>query len=606
LQNRRPIYLLLAGALFCAVSILLLMHNIAAARQQFQKTDPGTYNYILQADRSFDRFLSASYNYRLSENPESRESAVRQLQTRFDIIWSTFRVFEISVNNQQLSPVAMQLGDDVKNFLSRYDEYYSGKLPLTEDVVETSADEVLLLSNRLYSLALAVFEQSARFRDSITDHIDELYRYFWIFGLLLIVTGTWLIAKLFQLNNHSTRLFNEARESEVRLESVVEELRSGKKEQKAKDSFLAAASHDLRQPLHALGLFVSALENKVKLPEGPVILDKIKQSTEALNSLFNSLLDISRLDAGVVEITHQHFYIDDLLHNFNFTEEFKEVAAQRNLAFKISPCDSIAHTDYVLLGRILRNLIDNAIVHTREGEVRVSCERKGAHLHIQVADTGPGIPIEEHDSIFSEYYQLNNPERDRSKGLGLGLSIVRRLSDLLDLQLTLHSDSGIGTTFSLAVPVGRVDSVVTRSPKSVVETEMDFEGVLVLVIDDEKDVRDGMEMMLREVNCTVLSVESDTAAQAVVVQRDLMPALIIADYRLREDKTGDEAIALIRDELNRDIPALIITGDTSPERVREAAQSGTRLLHKPVTPNVLVAAVRELLQDDDLVSKAAS
>jgi len=515
LQNRRPVYLLLAGALFCAISIFLLMHNINAARQEFQKTDPGIYNYLLQADRSFDRFLTASHNYRQSENPENRESATRQLQTRFDIIWSTFRVFEINVHNQQLSPVAMQLGDDVKDFLSRYDEFYSGKLPLTDAVVATSSDEIHVLSNRLYSLALAVFEHSTWQRDSITKQIDELYRYFWIFGLLLILTGTWLVAKLFQLNNHSTRLFNEARESEVRLESVVEELRSGKKEQKAKDSFLAAASHDLRQPLHALGLFVSALENKVKLPEGPVILDKIKQSTEALNSLFNSLLDISRLDAGVVEITHQHFYIDDLLHNF--TEEFKEVAAQRNLAFKISPCDSIAHTDYVLLGRILRNLIDNAIVHTREGEVRVSCERKGVHLHIQVADTGPGIPIEEHDSIFSEYYQLNNPERDRSKGLGLGLSIVRRLSDLLDLQLTLHSDSGIGTTFSLVVPLGRVDSVVTRSPKSVVETEMDFEGVLVLVIDDEKDVRDGMEMMLREVNCTVLSVESDTAAQAIVV-----------------------------------------------------------------------------------------
>lgn len=604
MQNRRPVYLLLAGALFCAASIFLLMHNINSARLQFQKTEPGAYNYLLQSDRAFDRFLQALADYQLAENTQDQQRVERRLQTSFDLIWSTFRVFEIRLPNRELSPPADTLANDVRDFLARYDDDFSGKRPLSEERILLARAEMMSLSDRLYSLGLEVFSQANELRDSITKHIDELYRYFWVFGLLLILTGTLLVTQLFRLNNHSTRLFNEARKSEERLGLVIEELSSGKKERKAKDSFLAAASHDLRQPLHALGLFVSALENKVKPPEGPVILDKIKQSTEALNSLFNSLLDISRLDAGVVEVTTQHFYINDLFSNL--AEEFREVAAQRKLAFTITHDDGIAFTDFMLLGRILRNLIENAVVHTREGEVSVTCQRSGNQLRIRISDTGPGIPSEEHDSIFSEYYQLNNPERDRSKGLGLGLSIVRRLSDLLELQVSLESESGRGTTFELRVPVGRADLVIRRHAQAVVQSAVDFQGALILVIDDEHDVRDGMELMLRQVNCTVISVESDLAAQKLIVERELEPALIIADYRLREDKTGDQAIALIREELNSDIPALIITGDTSPERVRDAAQSGARLLHKPVNPNELISVLQGLLLEADPVSEIAS
>nr|MBX2885567.1 hybrid sensor histidine kinase/response regulator [Granulosicoccus sp.] len=559
-----------------------------------------------QSDRAFDRLSQSMIAFEGASDAEKKSVVWMEARRRFDIVWSTFKVFDIRdpVTKGQL-PASQSLADAVQLFLTDYDKVFSSSAPPPVEVTQAALSDVTELTSQLYKMGLELFTRTNSFRDNLSQRMDRLYRYFWILGLLLIVTGTMLIIQLFRLINQSTTLFNEARVSENRLAAVIEELRSGRQEQKAKDSFLAAASHDLRQPLHALGLFVNALENKVRLPDGPIILDKIKQSTAALNSLFNSLLDISRLDAGVVEVSPQHFYVDKLFQSL--TEEFGELAAERHLSFSVEHDSQIACTDYVLFGRILRNLIDNAVVHTREGEVSVTCKQKADVLIITVSDTGPGIPVEEHDSIFSEYYQLNNPERDRSKGLGLGLSIVHRLSDLLNIRVSLRSKPNEGTAFELHVPSGRAEFVESDAtlPENV-PIQVDFKGILVLVIDDEKDVRDGMELMLGQVNCSVISVESGEAAQQVIVEKELEPALIIADYRLREGKTGDEAIALVREELNADIPALIITGDTSPERVREASSSGMKLLHKPVSPAELIAVVESHLPEASNTSQKAS
>lgn len=595
MNSRHFVYLLLAAALVCAISVLLVMSSINTTRLQLQQAKPGAFNYIMQSDRSFDRLSQSLIAFGGQTDEAAKAALWKEARSRFDIVWSTFTVFDIRdpVTKKPL-PSSVTLAADVRVFLDDHDKIFSTKTPPSTELTEAAIESIRILSSKLYKMGLELFNRTNSFRDGLSERMDGLYRYFWMFGLLLIVTGAMLIIQLFRLINHSTLLFNEARDSEKRLATVVEELRSGKKEQKAKDSFLAAASHDLRQPLHALGLFVNALENKVRIPDGLIILDKIKQSTAALNSLFNSLLDISRLDAGVVEVSRQHFYVDSLLQSL--TEEFGEVAAERNLAFSVEHDSQIACTDYVLLGRILRNLIDNAVVHTREGKVSVSCVQNNEGLVITVSDTGPGIPVEEHDSIFSEYYQLNNPERDRSKGLGLGLSIVHRLSDLLNIKVSLKSKPNEGTSFELIVPAGRAALVIDDTAAiEAVKDQIDFQGLLVLVIDDEKDVREGMELILEQVNCAVVSVESAEAAQHLIVENDLEPALIIADYRLREGKTGDEAIALVREELNSDIPALIVTGDTSPERVREAAGSGMKLLHKPVSPAELIAVVESHL-----------
>jgi len=588
---------LIIAALICAASLLLAMNNINHTRLELQDSKEGAFNYVLQADRSFDRLHYLLDDYLTAQTSTEKQTLWPDLQLRFDLIWSTFNVFDIHLPEGRRLHSADRFTLSVKQFLSDYDSLFSDDA-LPKDVQLAAVEKKLTeLSTKLYRVGTGVFVEFNIFRDRITDRMESLYRYFWISGLLLLLTGTALVVQFFRLINQSTRLYNEAQDSESRLATVVEELRSGKREKKAKDSFLAAASHDLRQPLHALGLFVGALETEVKLPNGPIILDKIRQSTEALSSLFNSLLDISRLDAGVVEIEPQHFYCADLFRVLD--EEFGEVAATRNLIFRIGHTDEVVFTDYVLLARILRNLIENAFVHASEGEVVVSCQRKNETVSIMITDTGPGIPLEEQEHIFSEYYQLENPERDRSKGLGLGLSIVRRLSELLDIKISINSKLGKGTRFELKIAAGQPRKVNVDGHQDANIKVKDFQKASVLVIDDELAVRDGMELMLKQVNCIVVSAESGEDAQKVVAELDLKPSLINADYRLREGKTGDAAIALIREQLGEDIPALIITGDTSPERVRDASESGMLLLHKPVRPAELLSVVESFLTDSN-------
>ncbi len=582
------------AALVCAISLLLVMANINQARLQLQNSKEGAFNYVLQAERSFDRLHLAIDEYIETDSTDQKQLLWPKLQLRFDIIWSVFKVFDIHLPESQRLASADQFTEKTKLFLTSNDPLFISNTIPEDHQLHTVTGALTQLSTELHAVGNEVFAQFNVFRDSISDRMENLYRYFWISALLLLTTGIALVAQLFRLINHSMQLFDEAQRSKARLSNVIEELRSGKREQKAKDSFIAAASHDLRQPLHALGLFVSALEKNVKKPEGPIILDKIKQSTDALSSLFNSLLDISRLDAGVVEVMPRHFCCAELFKSLE--EEFSEIAAHRKLEFSIERSVEVAYTDNVLLGRILRNLIDNAVVHTKEGKVEISCNRKNDKVHITVSDTGPGIPSDEHEDIFSEYYQLGNPERDRSKGLGLGLSIVRRLSDLLGIKVTIDSAVGAGTRIELQVPAGSAEKVALLKNQDFDISVRDFQGATLLVIDDEKAVREGMECMLSNVNCSVITAESGKAAHNIVVERNIKPAVIIADYRLREGETGDTAVEMIRDEFNDDIPALIITGDTSPERVRDATASGMKLLHKPVLPDELVKVIEEFLQ----------
>ncbi len=580
----------------------MVMVNINHTRLHLQNTKEGAFNYILQADRSFDRLNYSIHDYLSAETQAQKQAIWPQLKLRFDLIWSTFQVFDIHLPSGQRLDIADDFTANVKLFLSQYDPVFSSNQAPANAQLQPIENRVRDLSTDLLTVGNNVFASFNVFRDHIAERMEKLYQYFWVSALLLLITGSALVTQLFRLNNRSTRLYNDAQNSKARLATVVEELRSGKREQKAKDSFLAAASHDLRQPLHALGLFVSALENKVKVPDGPIILGKIKQSTEALSDLLNSLLDLSRLDAGVVEPSPGHFYCSRLFLMLH--EEFKEVADSSNIYFRIEHSDEIAFTDYILLERILRNLIDNAITHTKQGKVVVSCTKQKKYLHIEVLDTGPGIPLDEQEAIFSEYYQLDNPERDRSKGLGLGLAIVRRLSDLLGIELTMRSQFGEGTRFLLKVPAGQASDIPVNAIEPM-EQSNDLNGALVLVIDDEQSVRDGMELLLKKINCTIVAVESGEAAQQVVVEQSLIPDLVIADYRLREGKTGDEAVELVREELNLDIPALIVTGDTSPERVRDASESGMRLLHKPVQPEELVKVVESFLSVPEVVADSA-
>jgi signal transduction histidine kinase len=361
----------------------------------------------------------------------------------------------------------------------------------------------------------------------------------------------------------------------------------------SKSKFLAAASHDLRQPLHALTLFTAALDERIKYPETRKIVDNINNSVQALENLFNTLLDVSRLDAGVLQPTRRHFPLQDLCQRL--INDYTPETEANGLTLEYSPCDIVVNSDLALLERILRNFISNAIRYTEKGRVKIICVPCGENIRIDVLDTGIGIPPEQQRDIFKEFHQLDNPERDRKKGLGLGLAIVDRLSQLLAHPIELQSTPGKGSRFSVSVPRGDPRLVFTDTIPSVGETSHNLAGLRVMVVDDEISVREGMFTLLDGWGCEVILAGSED--EAVADASSEPPDAIIMDYRLRDGRNGPQAIARLINEFGHTIPALIVTGDTATERLREAKASGYQLIHKPIQPAMLRAFLHNVCND---------
>ncbi|OQX13165.1 MAG: hypothetical protein BWK73_12930 [Thiothrix lacustris] len=359
----------------------------------------------------------------------------------------------------------------------------------------------------------------------------------------------------------------------------------------AKDRFLAAASHDLRQPLHAQGLYLDAIEAFVHA-KGVGHLQALRRTNDALSNLFNSLLDVSRLNAGIVEVQSCHIRLRDIVSPLH--EEFLSQASEKNLSLTLDCPPVTVFTDPILLGRVLRNLLANAICYTQQGRVALVCQAVDAEtVRLTVTDTGIGIPENEQANIFDEYYQLDNPERDRNKGLGLGLAIVKKLTDLLELPLRCESQVGHGSHFSLDVPLGESSLVCGTHA---LQPVLSVAGVTVLVIDDEQEILLSMGYLLKSWGCVTLLAESASDALKALAHEPKPPHLIIADYRLREGRTGAEAIQAVRHYYGWEVPAMIITGDTNEERLREANASRLYLLHKPVAPSRLRTVMHQLLK----------
>ena len=375
---------------------------------------------------------------------------------------------------------------------------------------------------------------------------------------------------------------------------LVERLREEKEKAEAasrdKTRFLASASHDLRQPIHALTLFADALHPSVHDVRGKLLLTNIGHSIDALNQLLESLLDISKLDANIIKPNLEHFALCSLLDALD--TEYAPQALAKGLAWKLNmEKDLVVHSDPVLLGTMLRNLISNAIRYTCAGSVEIFCTRQGEEVRIDVSDTGIGIPQDQHREIFREFYQLTNQERDRTKGLGLGLAIVDRLATLLLHRIELDSELGKGSCFTISLPASDAAAMISPGAPSLYLGHRDVYGMRVVVIDDEQAVREGTQAVLESWGCKVTLAGSEEEAMEKL--KDCAPPhIIIADYRLREGKTGAQAIERLRVEFGKDIPALIITGDTDPERLREAQASGHALMHKPVQPAKLRAYLR--------------
>ncbi len=360
---------------------------------------------------------------------------------------------------------------------------------------------------------------------------------------------------------------------------------------RAKSSFLAAASHDLRQPIHALGLFVGALRGVPMAPEGRRIIQQIEASTAAMDGLFSALLDISKLDAGVVAVERRAVPIGPVLERL--CQDHREEAKAKGVWLVSKRCSAIVWTDPVLIERVLRNLVSNAVRYTDRGRIVIGARRRGAMVAVQVIDTGRGIPLDEQKRVFQEYYQLGNPHRDSTKGLGLGLAIVRRLTSLLDCGLTLHSEPGRGSRFEVTIPLAEHQSPVGE-PEPAIASVSPAKG-LVVVIDDEPAVRDATLSLLTRWGYDVVAVGGGDEAILRLSADAAKLALILCDYRLRDGENGLVVIERIRAEYNETIPAILITGDTAPDRLAEAKASGLLLLHKPVSNSKLRAAIGNLI-----------
>lgn len=359
----------------------------------------------------------------------------------------------------------------------------------------------------------------------------------------------------------------------------------------AKTRFLAAASHDLRQPLHAMGLFVSALAQRVRGAGTRKLVAQLGSSTEALRGLLNALLDISRLDAGVIQPRFASCSVQNLFDRL--AHDYAAAAAEKNIVLTFVPTRVWVWCDATLLERIVRNLVSNAVRYTERGGVVVGCRRRGESLRIEVWDSGIGIAPDELSNIFHEFYQVGNLERDRSKGLGLGLAIAQRLARLLGLQVDVVSVPGKGSMFALAVPRSAAAESEGETPTPSVSGRLP--PALVVVIDDELAIREATRVMLGGWGCEAVLADSGDTALAAVAGSGRAPQAIIADYRLRNGETGAHAIAGLHALYGRDIPAIIITGDTAPDRLREAEASGYHLLHKPLAPARLRALLSHVL-----------
>ena len=425
----------------------------------------------------------------------------------------------------------------------------------------------------------------------------------WLFAQgdgLHITIGVLFVLWFMAVAEQARRAGNQFAESiRLRLEraNLVEDLRREKllaeEANVAKSRFLAAASHDLRQPVHALSVLVGALRSHQMDVKARGLLDHIDGSVRALSGLFGGLLDISRLDAGIVEVHRTSFAIQPLIERV--CRDYDAPAAEKGLELRRRPTPDFVFTDPMLFERIVRNIVVNAVTHTDHGKILVGCRRRGPLLHVQVWDTGRGIPEEEQERIFQEFYQIGNPERDRTRGVGLGLAIVRRLTTLLDHQLMMKSRVGKGTCFVVEVPRTSAPAQVDQGERAAAAQSAAPSSGLILVIDDEGAIQTAMQSLLESWGYSVIAAGSYAEMLQKVANCRDRPGLIICDYRLRDNETGSTVIERLRNEYNESIPGMLITGDTAPDRIKEAQASGYLLLHKPVPNEVLRAAIDRLM-----------
>jgi signal transduction histidine kinase len=424
-------------------------------------------------------------------------------------------------------------------------------------------------------------------------------------SFIFVITLTALIVQaLFRehmLDIESVRKANEALAERVRLrtaelERTNDELiiakEAAEQANASKTRFLVAASHDLRQPLQALTTHTDIMEMRGLQPEVAGNIEQLRNAGRTMSSILDMLVDISKLESGDINKDIRVFPINSLLDELR--AQHMQQAVAKHLALRVNGCGQNISSDRTLLRLILQNLISNAISYTETGSIEVNCTVRDGMLRIAVTDTGIGIHEADHEIIFEEFYQLDNPARDRGRGMGMGLAIVRRMAALLGHPLYLHSVPGKGSTFAIDVPIATDRGTPASAPDTPADMQQDAPAETILLIDDDPTVLVSLRMLLEAMGYRVRAAESAASAVPLVCDIDDLPDLIITDFRLPEAINGTTLVEQLRDQAGRRIPAIILSGDITLSGLEDGFFDCI-LLRKPVTTADLEKTIRQLL-----------
>lgn len=483
----------------------------------------------------------------------------------------------------------------------------SGRLSITQKL----ARDLNAGTNGLVDLISRVGAETAATASSAQEKREKLL--FWtVFSAIALAVGSFIFiqrtvfARLLQLQrvmsrqvtaevpriaqsgddeiNQMARAFQVFVDKRQQAEAEIIKARElAERANQDKTRFLAAASHDLRQPLQAATLFVASLLQQESDPTKRENLGYLNQSIDALRQLIDAILEISRLESGAVRPTIETVDGQILLRRLN--AEFTLLAKQKGLKLVVHANPIHLRTDAHMLERILRNLLDNALKYTQEGSIHLIMEPRDSQVMLEVGDTGVGIVEAEQEKIFAEFHQVDNTSRDRGQGLGLGLSIVKRLTTLLDIPMELSSAPGQGSRFRIFVP--RADGTPARKSHAMPDRPVgEMLGQKVLVIDDDKAVLEASRRLLSswglDVHASADPREDSDEYRTMIEECAEAPAVVIADYRLPHDMTGIQVIDRLRRHYQEALPAVLITGEVAPESMEDARNFDGPLLRKPV------------------------
>jgi len=383
-------------------------------------------------------------------------------------------------------------------------------------------------------------------------------------------------------------------EQAERLQQLERERDSALRTDHEKSRFLAIASHDLRQPVHALGLFAATLQRRLQHSPDEPLARNLMHAVDGLERSFNALLDISKLDAGAIAPRMETFALRDMFRRLHM--QYGGQAEFAGLGLRLSPGGKSVTTDPQLLERIVGNLIHNAIKYTTRGGIAVLARSTTTRINIEIWDTGRGMPPEELPRVFEEFYQVGRTERDRTHGLGMGLAIVKRLAALLGHRLEVASSPGRGTMFRIGVPIGGLPGIQEELAPADTQPNAAQASQMVLVVDDEEPIREGLRLLLQEWGFEVMTAADAAQAEHAVGLLEGRVDLVLTDLHLGPGPSGASVIAAVRRLCGRDVPAILVTGDAATEQVKDVALGGDPVLFKPVQPrrlfDALVAALR--------------